>query len=233
MKTTRKISTLIVAAAIAITPLALASPAHAAELNNVAASSSGPIGTTGTNATPITVSATVATGASADEFRVILPTGWSFVTTANFSSVCPDWITFSGITPPATVTGCLATNGPPDRYAALVASDLFRASQSISITFGANTLNVGSERTFTVQTNDAATVVDSGTATLPGGGSSGGSTPSPAPAPNSSLTSEQNSGSAAQLAQTGGAHSLIAPASIAMFMLLAGSLALARRRRTS
>ncbi len=62
----------------------------------------------------------------------------------------------------------------------LVGSSPFAASTQVSITFGANTLNVGSNRMFNVSFVDDSTNtaidIDTGTATLAGGGSS-----SPAP----------------------------------------------------
>ena len=144
MTTTRKISTIFAATAIALAPLAAVSAAQAAPapLTNVTATSSTTIGTTGTNASAITISATIATGVAgtaADEFRITLPTGWSFVTTQSVGQACPSWMTVSGVSPSAC--GAPSTN-------AVVIGPSFLSGDVIDVTFAANSLNVGTSRGF-------------------------------------------------------------------------------------
>lgn len=241
MRTNRKIATIITAATIALAPLVAASPANAASLTNVVASSSGLIGTTGTNATPITVQATIATAVAGDasqerwvEYKITLPTGWSFETPYSFASTCPSWLTATGIN--AELCGAVTISSGSFLS---INSAAINANQVVTIVFAANSLNLGSGRDFTLETFEPGTLgaIDRGTATLPGGGSSGGgtngsSTLPPAGAP--STTPEQSSGVAATLAKTGTENGSLAPAVAALLLLAAGgTVLLARRKRTS
>lgn len=227
MRTPQKIATILAATAIALAPLAGVSAAQAAvPLTNVTATSSTTIGTTGTNASAITISATITTGGQTGELRIILPTGWTFVATQPPQGpTCPSWMTVSVANP----TNCGALNGPPD-VNAIVIGPTFTNGQVITVTFAANSLNVGSSRDFSVRTIDVVTVVDSGTATLAGGASP---TPTPSPTPAPDPTSD--SSTAATLAKTGLEQGFVAPlaAALALVMLGAGSAVLSRRRRTS
>lgn len=223
MRTSQKIATILAATAIALAPLAGVSAAHAATpLTNVTATSSTTIGTTGTNASAITISATITTGGQTGELRIILPTGWTFVATQPPQGpTCPSWMTVSVANP----TNCGALNGPPD-VNAIVIGPTFTNGQVITVTFAANSLNVGSSRDFSVRTIDVVTVVDSGTATLAGGASP---TPTPSPTPAPDPTSD--SSTAAKLAKTGLEQGFVAPLAAALLLAAGGAAILVRRRR--
>jgi hypothetical protein len=148
---------LLMASSISI----LAAPsASAATITDATATSTAAIGTSGTNATAITISATLVTSGVADTFFLNLPMGWSFATTPNIST------NLSGYVVQAIGTG----------FVVLAGASPFASSTEVSITFGSNALNVGSNRIFSFQfvesiPGSSAIVVDTGTATLAGGGS--------------------------------------------------------------
>jgi hypothetical protein len=97
--------------------------------------------------------------------------GWSFATTPNRTWIDANISTnLSGYVVQAIGTG----------FVVLAGDSPFASSTEVSITFGSNALNVGSNRIFSFQFVDSipgssAIVVDTGTATLAGGGS----TPAP------------------------------------------------------
>ena len=224
MRTTRKISKVVATAAIAIATFATSSAAHAATLT-VTATSPGTIGATGTNGSEIVISATIATAQTPGDFRLTLPSGWTFVNTgAPSSATCPTGMTVTGVTP----TGCGTLNTSPDRNAVILANGGFSANQPIVITFVANSLNVTSSRDFIIRTYDSVNptqVVDSGTATLAGGSSP---EPEPTPAPNPA----SNSSTVDTLAKTGTGNEFVATVGAALLLLAAGGAAtLALRRR--
>lgn len=150
----------------------LAAPtASAATITDATATSTGTIGTSGTNASPIIISATLVTPGVADTFFLNLPVGWSFATTPNRTWIDANISTnLSGYVVQAIGTGSVVLFG----------ASPFAAATEVSITFGSNALNVGSNRIFSFQFADSipgssAIVIDTGTATLAGGGS----TPAP------------------------------------------------------
>lgn len=144
-----------------------ASTASAAPFTDASATSSAEIGIAGTNATPITVSATSVSGGPANMFNVTLPTGWSFVTPA---ANCSD-MTLVGF---SASPFCQKINfGSSNGFATIqLVSGTFTAGQTISITFAASSVNVAGTRNFIVELADSqtgGTAVDSGTAVLAGG----------------------------------------------------------------
>lgn len=141
--------------------------ANAATISDATATSSAAIGTSGTNATAISVSATLVTSGAAKTFFLNLPTGWSFATTPNRTWINANITTnLSGYIVQAIGTGFVVLSG----------ASPFAAATEVSITFAPNALNVGINRIFSVQFVDdrtgSAITIDSGIATLAGGGSS-------------------------------------------------------------
>jgi hypothetical protein len=144
--------------------------ASAATISDATATSTGAIGTSGTNTTPIVISATLVTSGAARTYFLNLPTGWSFATTPNSTWINANITTnLSGYRVQAIGTG----------FVVLAGASSFASNTEVTITFAANALNVGSNRIFTVQFVDdrtgTAITIDTGTATLAGGGS----TPAP------------------------------------------------------
>lgn len=145
----------------------VAAPAQAATLSP-SATATGVIGTTGTNASPITFTVTAVTG-GADEIQIMLPSGWTFVNPPGFGfgSGC-GWFTVTGYSPDicrGEDNGGIILKGPA----------LISASTTIVVVVPANTFNVGIGRSFAVRTTTFTTTIvniDSGTATLASGSSS-------------------------------------------------------------
>jgi hypothetical protein len=110
------------------------------------------------------------TSGAARTYFLNLPTGWSFSTTPNSTWINANISTnLSGYPVQAIGTGFVVLSG----------ASSFASNTEVTITFAANALNVGSNRIFTVQFVDdrtgTAITIDTGTATLAGGGS----TPAP------------------------------------------------------
>lgn len=152
----------------------LSTPANAATITDATATSTSEIGVTGTNATAIVVTATLITVGTTETLIVDLPTGWSFVS-PNSDNSCTGLVTH-------TMSG--TTNCQALSYGfVVVASNADLQAVPISVTFAANTLNVGSSRDFRITfKNDnpqPSVVFDEGFATLAGGAPS--STPSTTP----------------------------------------------------
>lgn len=144
--------------------------ASAATITDATATSTGTIGTSGTNASPIIISATLVTPGAARTYFLYLPIGWSFATTPNSTWINANITTnLSGYLVQAIGTG----------FVVLAGASSFASSTEVSITFAANALNVGSNRIFNVRFVDdrtgTAIIIDTGTATLAGGSS----TPAP------------------------------------------------------
>lgn len=234
MRTPQKIATILAATAIALAPLAAVSAAQAATLTDVTATSSGTIGTTGTNAFPITVTATAITGGVANKFLVNLPNGWTFVNADEFKSdgTCPSWFT----TTVTSISGCQSaatsfivverrdSNGPLN----------FSTGDTASVTFAANTINVGTNRTFIIDFSDGnfPSSGDQGTATLAGGSAPTPTpAPSPAPTPTPAPDPAADSSTAATLAQTGTENGFVTPIAAALLLAAAGGAAILVRRR--
>ena len=166
-----------------------AAPAQAATMTSPSATSTGTIGTSGTNSSPITVTATTVSPAANDnsKFVVALPSGWTFVTPFD-AQRCNQTLSVSGM---QTTAQCQTTNGSPSKATLFNSVDgdeptAITQGTTISITFATGSLNVSAERTFTIstETGNGLTVVDSATATLVGG-----SAPSPSPGvPSASIT---------------------------------------------
>lgn len=140
----------------------LASPALAAIITPTALTTAS-IGTTGTNASPITVTSTVATGGSAASLRVNLPTGWSFVTIPN---TCAATVTYSASA--GEINACFVTNSGPSNWIFLNnGGGAWASGDQVSLTFAQGVLNVSTSRDFTVTFFDTnSSLVDTGIATL-------------------------------------------------------------------
>jgi uncharacterized repeat protein (TIGR02543 family) len=142
----------------------VAGPANAAALSPTA-TATGVIGTTGTNAYPITFTfTTVSTGA--DQAQIMLATGWTFVSEPGFGQC--SWLTITGVTP----SGCGGVN---NGGVILQVSSGIPANTTITVVIPANTFNVGTGRNFGVLTTTSTpsfASVDTGNATLAGGSSS-------------------------------------------------------------
>lgn len=191
-------------------------PASAATLAPTA-TAPGIIDSTGTNAFPITVTATSVTGAPANMFNIDLPQGWTFVTP---EASC-NGIVITGI---SGTLNCQKINfGGTNGFATLQSpAGAYSTGQVMSATFAANTLNVSSSRVFTVNLADSftgGTNIDSGQATLAGGAP----VPPPAPSPEPEVEKE--------LANTGMSNSVSIGISFAAILLISGVAMVALKRR--
>ena len=181
----------IVAAGLVVA--GVAAPASAADMTSGAtATATGAIANTGTNAYPITVTATtispVGTGPSTILNYVIqLPTGWTFVTTFGGPNCNYSQISFSGLT---ASNGCSGYNTGTPKLTFFTLG--IPASSTVQVTFAAGSLNVSASRTFTILTENSGTA-DSGTAVL-------SSSPS-----SSSVTFDANGGTGTTATQTASA----------------------------
>lgn len=140
-------------------------PASAAALTSPSATSTGTIGTSGTNAYPITVTATTTSpmGSGPSTIRdyiIELPTGWSFATEFGGPNCNYSQISFSGLT---ASNGCSAYNIGSPKLTFFTSG--IPAQSTIQVTFNAGFLNVTSSRTFSISTANTATV-DTATASL-------------------------------------------------------------------
>ena len=180
-------SALTGAASFALVLGVSSAPANAATITNATATSTSEIGVTGTNATPIVVTATLITVGTTETLIVNLPRGWTFVA-PNGNNPCTGLVTHNM----SGTTTCQALSFG----FVVIASNVDLQAVPISVTFAANTLNVGSSRDFRITfKNDnpqPSVVFDEGFATLAGG------TPSSTPVPTPSTTPEV--GTAAALA---------------------------------
>ena len=147
--------------------------AQAATITDATATSTAAIGTSGTNATPIVVTATLVSVGAAETFFVYIPTGWSYVTDPGGSCVSAQVVTnLSGGMCQAygwsPQPGVISTNAGGSNFATTI---------TISVTFAANSLNVGAGRNFNVIFRDdsVGSNIDTGTATLASGVGGGGS----------------------------------------------------------
>jgi uncharacterized repeat protein (TIGR02543 family)/LPXTG-motif cell wall-anchored protein len=163
-----------------------ATSAQAATLTVTLATSGQTIGTSGLNAWPITVSfTTVTTGATG--FRIQSPNGWS---AANINTICNDIIINS---PNSDARTCSAYVGGTALVVSIQkTSGSYNSGVAFSVQFPQNTLNTGTNRTWiaTTTTNSGNTMVDNGTADLPGG------------VTNSTVTFDANGGTGTTAAQT-------------------------------
>jgi len=141
---------------------------HAATLTDVTVTSTEEIGTTGTNATPVVVTATAVTGSPSNNVIVHLPVGWSFVNPSD-GATCEGFIAVTGY----TMQMCQAINTGSGGFAPLISTAIITAGTTVTVTFAANSLNVAGTRAFTVSFVDTTvgngTTVDEGAATLAGG----------------------------------------------------------------
>lgn len=153
-------------------------PATAATINDATATSSAAIGTSGTNATPITVTAKLITVGTAETFMVALPENWTFASRANTS--CSGLATY-------TMSDTLTCESASWGLTLTSAID-FSTAVSISVTFPVNALQVRSGRFFQVSfrsyTPTPAATIDLGNATL----SVAADTPTPTPTPSQTTT---------------------------------------------
>ena len=137
------------------------SSAQAAAMSPTA-TATGVIGTTGTNAYPITFTFTTITN-GADQAQIMLASGWSFVSPPGFGQC--NWLTVTGITP----SSCGGVN---NGGIILSVPSGIAAGSAVTVVIPANTFNVGTGRNFgfitTTQTPSFANV-DTGNATLSGG----------------------------------------------------------------
>lgn len=124
------------------------------------ATATGVIGATGTNAYPITFTATTV-GSTSNLVQVMLPSGWTFATTPPNNCT---WLTVTGITP----NSCMGNNGGG---VILQMGSQIPAGTTVTVELPANTLNAASSRNFVVmfENNSSGLVtVDSGIAVLAG-----------------------------------------------------------------
>jgi uncharacterized repeat protein (TIGR02543 family) len=167
MKKFFRVKSLAAMVLVGFSLIGFASVANAAPLVNATATSSSEVGITGTNATPITVTATSVSGAPANMFNVDLPQGWSFVSpAANCSNMT---LTGFSASPFCQTINFSSTDG----FATIqIASGTFTAGQTLAITFAASSINVSGTRNFNVTLADSqasGATVDTGIATLAGG----------------------------------------------------------------
>lgn len=170
----------------AIVTLGFASPAQAATISPTATSSS-LVGTTGTNQTPITVSATLASVNAAESIKVLLPTGWSFVSPPRTCAA-----TVTNTVSVGSLSNCFVTVAGGDSWIFLNNSGggLWGTAVTVTVTFNQGVLNVGSSRDFRVEYKNGGAVIDSGVATLVG-------------TPSFSATFNSNNGSGSMADQSG------------------------------
>ena len=186
-------------ASICLTLGIFLAPVQAATITSATATSTSEIGITGTNATPIVVTATLITVGTAETLIVNLPRGWSFVA-PNQNNSCTGIVTHD--MPGQTNCQALAFGF------VVVASNSDLTAVPISVTFAANTLNVGSNREFQVTfKNDnpqPSVVFDEGVAVLAGGAPTTTPTPTasatPTPTPTPAVSTAPTKGTAAALA---------------------------------
>lgn len=139
-----------------------AAPAQAGTLTSASVTATGTIGTSGTNAYPITVAATTVTASG--QFNVILPTGW----TANFgggpncSAVTYTGIVIAGNGCSTTVAGVVQFYGTDGSGNATP----IPVGTSLTITFPVGKLNTAAGRDFTLSSVTSGTTLDSSTVTL-------------------------------------------------------------------
>jgi uncharacterized repeat protein (TIGR02543 family) len=160
----------------------VAAPANAATMNVTATASGGTVGTSGTNAYPITLSFAAVTPGS-ENFQVVLPSGWTFV---NFLTICNNTTINSqqtGIVCHDDTSTTVDFDKNPGTY----------STGLVSIEFGVGTINVGVNRVFTVNAKTFGTTQDTGTASLAGGVSS------------STVTFDANGGTGTTATQTASA----------------------------
>jgi uncharacterized repeat protein (TIGR02543 family)/LPXTG-motif cell wall-anchored protein len=174
----------------------MGSPANAAVLT-ATATAQGTTPTTGTNPYPITVSTSVI-GSAVVILDVRLPSNWSFVTPGGGSSTCPSWLTSSGIN---SVVNCTTGDILSIPTARLVSGSTLAPGTTLSITFAANSLNLGTGRVFSVALKDISlNSIDTGTATIASSG--------PASA---TVTFDANGGSGSMSAQTSSSAITLTP----------------------
>lgn len=137
-----------------------ASTAHAATLSPTALSSAS-LGTSGTNATPITVTSTAVTSGSVTSLKIILPTGWSFVTVPN---TCAATVTYS--VSAGRISACFVTVSGDSWIYLDTGGNALANGDKVSLTFKQGVLNLAASRDFNVELKDGNNVVDSGLATL-------------------------------------------------------------------
>jgi uncharacterized repeat protein (TIGR02543 family) len=142
----------------------LISPAQAATLS-ATVTATGSIGTSGTNAYPLTFTTTTI-GSTANQYQIMMPTGWTFVSEPGFGSC--SWLTVTGVTP----NSCGGVN---NGGIVLGFSSAIPSNTTITVEVPANTYNVAVARSFPLIFNNNSSglvTVDSGTAVLAGGVSS-------------------------------------------------------------
>lgn len=154
---------------LAAAVLGLALPATAATITGASVTSPSLISSSGTNATPITVTATSVTGSPSDQFSIKLPTGWTFVTTGSAFGSCPGGITVTGF----TISACQKINFPRSGFLPVAKGSTIAAGTVVTVEFPANSLNVSTARNFTLEFNNTLTgsgaMVDQTVVTLAGG----------------------------------------------------------------
>lgn len=185
-------SLISIASSIALL-LGLNAQANAATISDATATSTAEIGTTGTNQTPVTVTASLVTVGNAETMIVNLPSGWSFVTT-KANNDCTGQVTHDMAGSPR----CQALSWG----VVLASTSDFTSAIKVSLTFPANVLNVGTGRTFNISFKSdnpqPSETVDTGTAVIAGGASTQTPTPTATSAPTPTPTS--TAGTAAALA---------------------------------
>jgi LPXTG-motif cell wall-anchored protein len=159
------------------------SPALAADLTpGASATATGTIGTTGTNAFPITISFTPITS-GADTAEIDPPTGWTFV---NHATVCASMTITS-------LQGSISCVSPANFVILNRSGTAFVTNSNalITVVFPVGSLNTAAGRDFTVGTSTMVPTPapkDSGTATLASGATSYGANYSPNGGSGTSIT---------------------------------------------
>jgi hypothetical protein len=164
-------------------------------IGNPSATAPEAVAVTGTNGSAITVSATVTTGRLANKVRVSLPRldgptvsdAWTFSNEGTICGVVA--VTVGGANPGAT---CELAFPPPNQARSQIdftlPSGFLGTGAVVSVTFPIGSLNVTSERQFSIDTFGASGPVDFGFASLALPGST--PDPDPAPSPNPNPTPE-------------------------------------------
>ena len=140
-------------------------PANAGTLTSASVTSTGTIGTSGTNAYPITVAATTITATG--QFVITLPTGW---TPTFFGGPTCGGITLTGIN--ITNTGCNVSGNVITLYGSDGNTSAPIPTGAKTVTFAVGKLNTAAARDFVLASSNSGTAVDSVTVTLASASSS-------------------------------------------------------------
>lgn len=139
----------------------VAAPANAATMNVTAVASGGTVGTTGTNAFPISLTFAAVTAGS-DNMQVVLPSGWTFV---NFQTIC------NNTTINSQQVG-IVCHDFDNTSVDFDVNGAYTTGTTVAVEFAVGSINTGTNRVFTVNAKVTGNTQDTGTASLAGGVSS-------------------------------------------------------------